>query len=149
MRTRLIAALRAAADEVENNPLAYEWTDRDRCNCGIVARHLLEVEAHTMQRLMSGITGTWSAVHEKCRSSGLPIPEVIHKLTSAGFQEREFRELERSGNAYVLDALEVPTHCRASGDEHKLPWWDDYDKPTGFIAYARKWADLMESGVLE
>jgi hypothetical protein len=148
MRTKLIAALRAAANEVETSPDNYNWSSMSKCNCGIVASHLAydgNRNAVSDAVLLNPDTpgGIWSDIAERsitCAQTGAPLCELVGKLNDAGLTCPEMIELEYLSNKSVRAALPVLTE-----DEQGAP----HTKRENFILYARKWADLMESGVVE
>lgn len=143
MRTKLIQALRAAADEVEMYPLRYDWQSMKRCNCGLVALQLLGGDQDALSeavRAYDHIWGEMGAEAARCQATGIPIPEVFLRLNGeAGLKFTEFESLENLSNPEVLSALNVPI-CEID----KTGAWDSYDKPEAFVAYARKWAYLLE-----
>jgi hypothetical protein len=138
MRTKLIAALRAAADEVEKNPDAYDWGLTTKCNCGIVAQHITGISANDLWKKLSTV-GLWRSIiaeNLNCRATGLPMDSVVTAMMEVGMSEQDFKDLEYLSNQKVLDALGIES---MSNDEHC-----QYDDRESFIAYARKWAELLE-----
>lgn len=129
MRTKLIQALRDAADEVEQHPQAYDWFKMGKCACGIVAQHALNLGPEEIQSLTDQWRGVWQ--HVSAPQTKLLINTVIAGLLSVGMTERDFACLERGDHPEVLNRLINPSQF-------------DITRPENFVIYARTWADILE-----
>lgn len=52
MKTKLIEALRAAANTVEATPSIYFWKYANTCACGIVAQHMLGISPEKLREMI-------------------------------------------------------------------------------------------------
>lgn len=148
-----IKALRKAADYIDANPLEWDWTKHSNCNCGMVAKSLLEdkVTIFTSQFLsMRGYNWSdWAKTFStrkpddmvtmcdphyqftRCQVSKLPFKKLFDALIDNGFSWEDFHHLEFTDN---------PAICRKAGIEPELGQGDNIDR---VVQYLRAWADLL------
>lgn len=100
----LIDAFRVTADRLESGEYKFQWSDSDRCWCGLVARTLLnvsEIELTILRRATSDTYGVWSNWInncKKCETTGLPLNTVLLALHEVGLTSfDDFIELEYIG----------------------------------------------------
>lgn len=107
---QLIDALRRAADRIEAPGSDYDWHKGEVCNCGQVARQL--IEPSELLELMYGHAehGTWSERESRgyCPVTGLPIWKVIKALAGFGFERGDLAEIESTSNQTVCDRAGIP-----------------------------------------
>jgi len=108
----LAGILDAAADELGRTWLGYDWNDRSRCNCGIVARQVMQTSAPKLKKLLPPIYEdgtfypTWSSMADKyCSETGLSKNEVFRGLFSAGLKYSDFAHLEELSHPEILERI--------------------------------------------
>jgi hypothetical protein len=138
----LAGVLDNAADELRQTWLGYEWNDRTRCNCGIVAQQVMQTSAVELKRLLPPIYDngvfrpTWTAMTQAyCSDSGLTQNEVFSRLLAAGFRATDFAHLENLSHARILARMEpyrntMLAMCRS--------------RKSDVVAYLRAWAIGIE-----
>jgi len=102
-----IEALKQTLHNLENDIYEYRWSHSDTCNCGILARTILNGELPTKSGLCDykdknipaisyafGFSGVALETFNHCEVTGLPIPKVIKALLDCGFSFEELRTLE-------------------------------------------------------
>jgi hypothetical protein len=134
----LSGVLDNAADQLSRTFLGYEWNDRTRCNCGIVAREVLQVSAPQLKKLLPPIYEngnfypTWASMTDRyCSDSGLTQSEVFRRLILAGLRSVDFAHLEELSHPEILRRMNAPPPVRRSSK-------------TDVIAYLRAWAVGIE-----
>lgn len=138
----LAGMLDNAADELKKTWFGYEWNDRTRCNCGIVARMVLQTSAPKLRTLLPPIyengvfCPTWAAMTESyCPDTGLAQNEVFRALLNAGLRREDFTHLEQLSHRQIVARMEPyrrtkrPICCSRKSD---------------VIAYLRGWATGIE-----
>lgn len=104
-----IEALQKTIYNLENNVYEYNWTDFDACNCGVVARTIMdgtyssEAGFHNSQTIDTRLTAF--ACEAFCMTTGLPLPRVFQELKDVGFTHQDILELENLGNHVILKKL--------------------------------------------
>lgn len=100
-----IEALEKTIFNLENDVYEYEWSHSNTCNCGVLARTLLNGEKATeggglwMYHTKGlGFSGVVKNVITHCQQTGLPIPIVVKSLLDAGFTTKELSRLEYRAN---------------------------------------------------
>jgi hypothetical protein len=134
----LSGVLDNAADDLSRTFIGYDWNDRTRCNCGTVARQVLQVSAPQLKKLLPPIYEdgffyqTWASLTGRyCPESGLSQNEVFRRLLSAGLQPGDFNHLEELSHPAILRRMESPRVGRKPvRRSHKAD----------VIAYLRAWA---------
>lgn len=139
----LAGVLDNAADELEKTWFGYEWNDRTRCNCGIVARQVMRTSAANLAKLLPPIYAdgefrpTWAAMTEvHCPDSGLTRNEVFVRLLEAGLRSSDFAHLEELSDPEIRTRME--SLRRAKQPVHR-------SRKSDVIAYLRGWASGIEA----
>ena len=138
----LAGVLDNAADALNSTWFGYEWNDRTRCNCGIVARQVLQTDARGLKRALPPILdqGTflpsWRAMTETyCSDTGLPRNEVFARLLTAGLRPVDFSHLEDLAHPEILQRMTAHRRTKASVLK---------SRKSDVIAYLRTWAEGIE-----
>jgi hypothetical protein len=139
----LAGVLDNAADELKQTWFGYEWNDRTRCNCGIVARLVMQTDATKLNKLLPPIfengvfCPTWSAMTESyCPDSGLPRNEVFCTLLKAGLRRDDFTHLEELSDPSIRERMSVYRQTQRPVRR---------SRKTDVIAYLRAWAVGIEA----
>ena len=139
----LAGILDNAADDLERTWFGYDWNDRARCNCGFVARQVLNLGAKRLKRLLPPIYEngafhpTWSSMSAVyCTETGLSRHEIFTHLLAAGLRSSDFAHLEELSQPEILRRVaavrpNAKPVCRS--------------RKTDVIAYLRSWAWGIES----
>jgi len=138
----LAGVLDNAADELNSTWFGYEWNDRTRCNCGIVARQVLQTDARGLKRALPPILdqGTflpsWRAMTQTyCSDTGLPRNEVFARLLEAGLRPVDFSHLEDLAHPEIIQRLNSTRRTNSPVIK---------SKKSDVIAYLRAWAEGIE-----
>ncbi len=139
----LAGVLDNAADELQRTWFGYEWNDRTRCNCGVVARQIMRTTPAQLKRLLPPIYDedgifrpTWSSMTAAyCPATGLTRNEVFSRLLAVGLRPADFSHLEALSHEAILRRMAPARHgmapvCRS--------------KKSDVIAYLRAWAIGIE-----
>lgn len=172
MNTKLITALRTSANALENGTFAYEWSNPESCNCGILACALLGKSIVQMKDIMPTLTKSlkpnkhhWTNIAANhCPITGIPENEILKAMMQAGMTQSDFQEMEylsnpevqkraikSQGNKAVFNTTEITTghfwnKRTASVSTGKYSCTDK----ANVIAYMRSWADILtEQGKLD
>jgi hypothetical protein len=141
-----IEALKATIINLEDNKTEYDWSTCNHCNCGVVAKTLLNgklpYEAGLLNSPLSGEVGSGAFSREAlCLTTNLPLPLVFQKLKDAGFTHLELQELEWLGNEIILNKI----------GEKKLilngiSFIKDskYSNKKTLIKYLKAWVEILE-----
>lgn len=139
----LAGTLDNAADNLACTWLGYEWNDRTRCNCGIVAREVLQVTPVQLKKLLPPIfedgnfLPTWREMTEiYCRDTGLTRHEVFSRLLAAGLRPEDFSHLEELSHIEILQRM--PSDSRKGKPVRR-------SRKSDVIAYLRTWALGIEA----
>jgi hypothetical protein len=131
-----------AADELKRTWFGYEWNDRTRCNCGIVAQQVTQTSATELRTLLPPIyengvfCPTWASMTEiYCRDSGLEQNEVFRALLTAGLRREDFSHLERLSHPRIVARMEP---FRSTKKAVRC------SRKSDVIAYLRSWAIGIE-----
>lgn len=134
----LAGILDNAADDLQATWLGYDWNDRARCNCGFVARQVMNTNSAGLRRLLPPIYengsfwATWSSMSETyCTAAGLAHSEMFARLLAAGLQTGDFSHLENLSNR---DILQRATSWRTSARPVSR------SRKSDVVAYLRAWA---------
>ncbi len=129
----LIDALRGTAKKLAATDTEYRWTHMGACNCGHLAQHVTRLSAADLRRMSQYKAGEWAdQALEYCKTSTLPIDDVIGELLEIGLEPRDIGHLERLSDKRVLRRLPPSARhldFRARGD---------------VVVYLRTWASLLE-----
>lgn len=104
-----IETLKATIVNLENG-MEYNWQSCNNCNCGVVAKTLLNGGmphdnglCHSTVR-NNNIFGSFSK-EAYCLTSYLPLPLVFQKFKDVGFTFKDIQELEFLGNELILKKI--------------------------------------------
>jgi hypothetical protein len=138
----LAGVLDNAADELNQTWFGYEWNDRTRCNCGIVARHVLQTTTAELRKQLPPIyvdgnfTPTWREMTQTyCAESGLTKNEVFSRLFAAGLRTEDFGHLEDLSHPEIL--AQMTPYRRETVAVRR-------SRKSDVIAYLRAWAAGIE-----
>lgn len=138
----LAGVLDNAADELKQTWFGYEWNDRTRCNCGVVARMILEASPARLKTLLPPIyengifCPTWETMTEiYCEDSGLARHEVFRTLLQAGLRRGDFSHLEQLSHPKIVARMEP---------HRRTKWAVLRSRKSDVIAYLRGWATGIE-----
>jgi hypothetical protein len=139
----LAGVLDNAADELDRTWFGYEWNDRTRCNCGIVARHVLQTSSAGLKKLLPPIYDqgafrpSWREMTDAyCEDSGLTRNEVFARLLAAGLRAGDFDHLEQLSHPKIVRG--TPPYRRAATALQR-------NKKSDVVAYLRAWAGGIEA----
>ena len=134
----LAGVLDNAADDLDRTWFGYEWNDRTRCNCGAVARQILQTNAAGLKQALPPIYDrgaflpTWREMTQTyCADSALPRNEVFARLLAAGLRIDDFSHLEDLSHSQIVSRM-------APYRKTKLPMIKS--RKSDVIAYLRAWA---------
>jgi len=153
MKTKLITALRIAANALENNTFHYNWKRMEQCNCGVVACALLGLSATELDEHLEEISPpfqvNWAMMAGMmCPVTGVATDVIFGKLQQCGMTALDIVQLEELSNPRVLARCDFGSRRKTTG---KL-WWKktteepilvSYDYKQHVILYLRAWADLL------
>jgi hypothetical protein len=130
---KLIKALRASADKVENGTSNYFWANPASCNCGILAQQVAGSDVLRVDR-NNGLEGTWTGMVRRnaCSLTGTPISQIIARLKEVGFKRSDFQELEHLANIKICKRAKID----------RSPHYFTFQ--VNFVKYVRAWADILE-----
>ena len=139
----LAGVLDNAADELSRTMIGYQWKDRTRCNCGVVARQVVQTTPSKLKKLLPPIYDggnfypTWSSMTEHyCSTTGLTKNEVFQGLFTAGLIYSDFSHLEELSHPEILARMEPLRR-------EKKPVLRS--RKSDVIAYLRAWAMGIEA----
>lgn len=129
-KERKIKVLNATADRLEDPYEWYDWTEREGCNCGHIAKSCgLDVG-----KVFRGEQISWSSICQiRCGVTGKPFTEVFKALYDNGFEKKDIWAIEYCGNEDVLDRMDlsVVKGVALRSDREFV------------IRYFREWADML------
>jgi hypothetical protein len=139
----LAGVLDNAADELNKTWFGYEWNDRTRCNCGIVARQVLQASTAELRKQLPPIyengnfTPTWRKMTETyCADSGMTKNQVFSRLLDAGLRVRDFSHLEDLSHPEILSQM-TPYRRETTSVLRS--------RKSDVVAYLRAWAVGIEA----
>lgn len=103
-----IEALQKTIYNLENDVYEYNWNSCDTCNCGILARTLMNGSYAIRNGLYNSPVSVGNGAfsrHAYCLKTDLPLPKVFQVLKNAGFNYDDMVELELLGNKEVLSRI--------------------------------------------
>lgn len=141
-----IEALRKTVYNLENDILHYQWDNFETCNCGVVAKTLLNDEG-------IGKNGYFdSEIRNKnltpfceyafCITSNMPLPKVFQLLKDAGFTIKELIELENLSNPKISNIIGGKLYPHEAKDLLVSYY---RDQKLYLIAYLRAWIAILET----
>jgi hypothetical protein len=139
----LAGILDNAADELTQTFLfGYDWNDRSRCNCGTVAKQVMQTTSPKLKKLLPPIYAdgifypTWGSMTEKyCSVTGLSKNEVFQRLFTAGLIYSDFSHLEDLSHPAILERM---------GPYRKTTERVSRSRKSDVVAYLRAWAVGIE-----
>lgn len=156
MKTKLITALRQAADAIEEGAFPYDFEKCQLCNCGSVICSLKGISPKELNAVIPkiGRRAEWSErAGELCPISGMPTETLFAELYGYGLTPRDIVHLENLSDPRVLVRMETRTlrrnhwFFRLFGIEpvvETTPAKLNRDHPKHAVAYMRAWAGLLE-----
>lgn len=124
-----------AADYIEQHPEEYYWGNVITCQCGVLAKVVIEQDLGVLNRFCYSGSVSWGELLKDridvpvCTSTGLSITQIIEALYSAGFTKQELIDLEDLNSKEVLSVLSKgTTPCEAKDA----------------VLYLRTWAALLD-----
>ncbi|MEI9999411.1 MAG: hypothetical protein WDO13_09695, partial [Verrucomicrobiota bacterium] len=139
----LAGVLDNAADELSRTWFGYEWNDRTRCNCGIVAAGPAHERGAVAQAPAADLCRwrflrpTWRSMTEVCCSdTGLTQNEVFTQLFAAGLRVEDFPHLEDLSHPEIVARM-TPYRRERSPVRRS--------RKSDVIAYLRGWAEGIEA----
>lgn len=141
-----IEALRKTVYNLENDILPYEWSDFESCNCGVVAKTLLNGEGVQKNGYLdSEIRNedlTPFCEYAYCITSNMSLPKVFQLLKDAGFTIKELVELENLSNPKISNS--IGDKLFPHGVKDLLISYYRNEK-SYLIAYLRAWIAILET----
>jgi len=139
-----IQALEQTIYNLKNDLVEYNWIDTNHCNCGVLAKTVLqgktpeECGLYNSTERAEGV-GPFAS-YAQCMTSDLPMPLVFQSLKDAGFSFGELKELEDLSNYKI---------CQRAG------MWNVYDKDGRkinlfrerkeyLILYLKTWVEILK-----
>jgi hypothetical protein len=124
-----IQALEKTIYNLENDVYPYYWYDSDSCNCGILAKTILNGKKPREAGFLKGDPNSYLVVWgtmATCMKTGLKMPEAFQALHDAGFTYEEVNNLEK---------LSDKRFCISGAS---------YKQKSNVIAYMKKWVKLLK-----
>src|SRR5277367_4518024 len=150
--------LRTVAEKLEAGTLEFDWMNRSKCCCGVVAQMLLGKSSEEIGQMMpvgtQGTVASWkNIVNRTCPITGRPTESIFAQLYDAGLTRDDIIHLEYLSDPAVL-AL-----CPKLKQETTKGFWPfkrkvfvpiDYKKENSICLafYLRGLAELKEKIVL-
>jgi hypothetical protein len=105
--------LERLAHDLETGAVDYDWTYRERCNCGLLARSITGLTEGALEKALplpptraereAGANADWRAMASKhCEMTGRPMHEIFAKLYDAGMRFEDYAQFERLTNPEVM-----------------------------------------------
>lgn len=141
-----IEALKKTIYNLENDVYEYDWVNVNCCNCGILARTLLNGKSprdcgYFDSPLEDG-AGVFAS-QAYCMTTNLPLPEVFKVLKNAGFSHKDLLELEYLGRLDVLAKMGKDCYVGAGGQRCISD--NSYDNKQTVIEYMKAWVEILEA----
>jgi hypothetical protein len=95
-----IEALEKTIYNLENDVYKYRWMDCDNCNCGVVAKTIMNGKPASegglwfLDQSGCGFAGVYNDGVSHCEKTGTPLPEVFKALRESGFSFEDLAKLE-------------------------------------------------------
>jgi len=133
----LIDALRKTANKIESGDWDNHWGTPSQCNCGLLARSILEEPLHFDSRMgcwrraiLNAQKDEWALGVPRCKYTGLSFVEIVDVLSDVGLRNEDIISLEHLGNEAIIEAMDTSAPSYYN-DDH-------------VVEYLRTWADLLE-----
>lgn len=138
-----IEALEKTIYNLENNVYEYDWETSNTCNCGVLARTLLDGKLATDCGLLESPTygrgGPFSA-HAACITTNLELPLVFRVLKDAGFTHEELVSLEYLADATICGRLGMVVRF-----DSNCSFSPAFDNKEDLIKYLKVWVEILEA----
>ncbi len=148
MKTKLITALRTAANALADGIFSYKWTNPYACNCGVLVCSILnKSSAELRQDLLNACMtsekdhtlNTWkSMLGRHCPITGIPTNVIFRELLNTGLSQKDIINLEELSDGKILSKITMEKTSSAG-----IGKWDKVDVRCA-ILYMRTWADILE-----
>ncbi len=135
MNTKLITALRVAANALDDGTFAYNWNYTSRCNCGVLVCALTGVSSIGLIERLPKFSKEWKGERDWSTMVGLYCP-ISGKTTHELFAELEGYGLSAK-TITQFEYLKDPAVLARAG--RKL----DFHSAKDAALYMRTWADLL------
>lgn len=159
--------LKATVYNLENDVYAYSWSDSDSCNCGILARTIMngatpikegglwdritKRNEHCLSFILGSPRGFSGAVEQSiqmCHITRLPYPRVIKALLDYDFTVEELKALEFFGTVSKTEKRWFNMEDRTRGEKIigsklNLEGMVRNDKQD-VIKYLKAWIEVLE-----
>lgn len=139
MKTKLITALRTAANALDRGTFSYAWHNPEGCNCGVLVCSIMGLSVRDLRHKLNedeDWPNIWShAVREYCPVTGIPTHEIFKALFATGLTAQDILELEYLANPKI--------RSRAQNWKPTSAFTADYRRKENAAAYMRAWADIL------
>ncbi len=111
---QLIRGLRETAQKLREGA-EYCWYSADRCNCGLLAQTLLDVNEAGLHAMHGGFLGSWTFAAERlvvCTQTGLPVAQLFKVLMENGVEYEDYKRIEHLDSS-SSSAFENPAKVAA------------------------------------
>lgn len=140
-----IEALKKTIYNLENDVYEYDWSSSESCNCGVLAKTLLNGKSlHEAGYFRSKVIGDVGVFAKKayCLTSDLPLSEVFQTLKDAGFTYKELLELEYLSNEKIAAAVgfELTQH----NEKNYAFAFGKFNNKRDLIKYLKAWVEILE-----
>jgi hypothetical protein len=142
-----IEALEKTIYNLENDLVEYEWTSSKSCNCGVLAKTVLNggdiYKAGFLRSPSLGHDYTSFANHAYCMTTGLELPELFQSLKDAGFTFQELLGLENLSGENVIKRLGWQTYSWSNRYNVVYRGHSRSDKQD-LITYLKAWVEILK-----
>ncbi len=137
MKTELIEALQGAIHQLKTRPESYNWSNAEKCNCGILAQHVTGAGQEGVSRMLfeGDVYGSYCGMlddSKACPTTGMPLGEIFEKMWSVGLVPDDLRDLEFLDNPIIMQ--------EAGFYKYHL----DHNKIIAVVAYMEAWVRILQ-----
>lgn len=131
-----IKAIEKTIYNLENNVYEYNWGNLDSCNCGVLAKTLingkdvLSCGFKSINSVLQNPKYYLFSDRTHCLSTNEPLPEVYAALRDAEFTDSEMKELELLKSPQILKKIGV-AELKHSDKSH-------------LISYLKAWVEILK-----
>lgn len=150
-----LEALKKTLHDLKAGTIEYNWNSCESCNCGVVARTLLNGERVFKNGFGDSPSvksdefgkGIFSA-QAHCMVIDLPLPKVFQALKDAGFTHQELVHLEFLSSRDIISGMDkfssvrIAAACNALFETMTCD--TAYNKKEYLISYLESWIRLLE-----
>lgn len=147
----LAVHMREVAHKLSVGAVAYNWSERHSCNCGVLARQIMGLSESQLKPLIScAHEATWVDIaNDRCSLTGITNDKAFAALFAAGLRFEDIGELERLSNPLVIGKMRVGGHLQPGlslSNLIRIPLYSKvgYRKSRNLVAYLNAWATLIE-----